>query len=147
MNNLKTWSAIVLTFLLGLSGWAGAGPAWANPRFAARGIFLAKNISKEDMSVLYERLNLTEKQRVQLEENRKRHHESMKALSDQLVFMRQQLNQALEKSVLDKGEIAQIKARMDRLQSELSDLRLKGILDVRAILTPEQYEIFSEILQ
>ncbi|MFA5261080.1 MAG: periplasmic heavy metal sensor [Candidatus Omnitrophota bacterium] len=146
MNNMKKLAGIIMIFILGFSGQGRGTPAWANPEFTPVDILLAKNVSKEDMAALYDRLNLTEKQRVQLEENRKRHHARIKALTDQLASSHQQLNTELERPVLDKVKIDEIKGQIDRLQTEVSDLRLKGILDVRAILTPEQYEIFSGIM-
>ena len=144
MINVKQQAGIVLFLVFWFSAGAGIGLAWSNPVFPRRDIVLAKNVSKQDMEALYNRMNLTEKQRLQLEENRKRHHARMKALTDQLSAAQLQLNKELEQSVLDKFKIDQLKAQIDRLQAELTDLRLKGILDVRAILTSDQYEIFSE---
>ena len=144
MRQLKKRMGLILILMLFSSGGAELAPAWGNLRAAHTDMMLVKNVSKEDMAALYDRLNLTEQQRLQLEENRRKHHARMKTLTDQLTATQQQLNKELERPVLDKSRIDQLKDQLDRLQNELTALRLKGILDVRAILTPEQYEIFTE---
>jgi Spy/CpxP family protein refolding chaperone len=96
---------------------------------------------------IYERLQLTERQKELLEANRMQYHDQINSLNQTLTQLRQQLNMELEKRQLDRNRINTLKSRIDRLQAQLTDIRLQSIMAIRDILTPEQYEIFSEMME
>ena len=102
--------------------------------------FLVKKGTKSAATEVYKLLDLSENQKMMLEKNRNQYHRKIKNLNDKINMLKRQLNIELEQKSLNKGKIDQIKANIDILQAQLSDLRLKGIMDVREILTPEQYK-------
>ncbi|MCD4778943.1 MAG: periplasmic heavy metal sensor [Candidatus Omnitrophica bacterium] len=96
---------------------------------------------------IYDRLQLTERQKVMLEKNRIQYHDQIRDLNQKLTNLKRQLNIELEKRSLNRDRIDTIKSQIDRLQSQLSDIRLQGIMAIRDILTPAQYEIFLEMME
>lgn len=113
------------------------------------GMFRRPGFSRErghkDWRAVYDQMNLTEEQRASLENNRKQNHEKMSQLREQIRSLRQELKQELLKPQLDEEKIKSLKVQLNEFQSQLTDLRLKGIMEVRDILTPTQYSIFTEM--
>lgn len=91
---------------------------------------------------LYKELSLTDEQKKLLEENKEKNRAQVKALFQQMKDKRTLLSQELQKPTLDMEKIQQINNDMKTLDSQMSDLRLEGILEVRKILTPEQFGKF-----
>ena len=102
-------------------------------------------VSRDEMKAIYEQLNLSSEQKQSLEDNRKKNHVRIKEMMERISELRLELTQELEKSQLDATKIDQIKDELNQLQSELTDLKLEGIMEVRDILTPEQYNLFQEL--
>ena len=96
---------------------------------------------------IYEKLQLTEDQKVKLEENREKYHIQLKKLKAEIAQLQKQLNWELKQKNLDRIKIDEMKYQLDRLQAQLSEYRLQGIMEVREILTPQQYEIFTGMMQ
>ena len=92
----------------------------------------------------YKELNLTDEQKKALEENKNKNREQMKALFEGMREKRTLIRQELQKDQLDMGKINQTQNELKALQSQMLDNRLAGILEVRKILTPEQFKKFSE---
>ena len=93
---------------------------------------------------LYKDLNLSQEQKKMLEENKNKHKEEMKALFNAMKEMRTSMRQELQKEKLDMAKIGEINNEMKRLEAQMSDQRLAGILEVRKILSPEQFKKFME---
>lgn len=91
---------------------------------------------------LYKELNLTDEQKKALEENKNRHREESKALFEQMRAKRDLMREELQKDKLDMGKINQLQNELKQSQSQMSDQRLQGILEVRKILTPDQFKKF-----
>ncbi len=91
---------------------------------------------------MYKDLNLAEEQKKLLEENRKSHKEEARALFKDMRQKRDALRQELEKGALNMDNINQINNELKKLQAEMLDHRLAGVLEVRKILTPEQFKKF-----
>lgn len=96
---------------------------------------------------LYKELNLSEEQKKLLEENRNKHKERMKTLfagmKEKMTFMRQEL----QKDTLDTAKINQTNNELKKLQTDMLDYRLDRILEVRKILTPEQFKKFMSKIE
>ncbi len=92
---------------------------------------------------LYKELNLSDEQKKLLEENRNKHKEQMKALFSQMKEERLLIRDELKKDTLDTGKIYQINNELKKMQGQLLDYRLESILEVRKILTPEQFKKFA----
>jgi Spy/CpxP family protein refolding chaperone len=91
---------------------------------------------------IYKDLNLTAEQKKLLDENKNQNRQEMKALFQSIKDKRALLQQELQKDQLDMGKINQIQGEMKEFQGKMLDRRLTGILEVRKILTPEQFKKF-----
>ena len=91
---------------------------------------------------LYKDLNLSEEQKNLLEENRKSHREEMKSILNQMKEKREAIRNELQKDELNIGRISQINNELKILSAQMLDRKLEGILEVRKILTSEQFKKF-----
>lgn len=91
---------------------------------------------------LYKELNLSKEQKKALEENKNKHREQMKALFNEMKEKRSLAQQELQKDALDMAKINQANNDLKKLQAQMLDYRLQHILEVRNILTPEQFKKF-----
>ena len=91
---------------------------------------------------IYTQLSLTDEQKKQLEDNKQKNREKRKALFEKMRSYKDALNKELMKSNLDVNKINVIQAQFKVLQSQMTDERLNSILEVRRILTPEQFAKF-----
>lgn len=101
-----------------------------------------KEKMEERRQKLFKDLNLTEAQQKALEENKKGHHEQMKAVYTEMKGKRTALKQELEQDKLNMEKIYQLQGELKKLQAQMSDQRLEGILEVRKILTLDQFKKF-----
>ena len=91
---------------------------------------------------LYKDLNLSQEQKKLLEENKKGRREEMKSLFSQMKEKREAIRSELQKNELNIGKITQINNELKILSAQMLDRKLEGILEVRKILTPEQFRKF-----
>ncbi len=56
----------------------------------------------------------------------------------------QQVKEELEKRDSDEAALAALSQEMKALQSQIIDLRIQGILEVKKSMTPEQFESFQK---
>lgn len=91
---------------------------------------------------LYRELNVNDEQKRLLEENRKRHKEEAGAMFDEMKKKRSLMKEELHKDGLDMAKIGEINNELKQLQARMLDHRLDRILEVRKILTPEQFKKF-----
>lgn len=87
-------------------------------------------------------LNLTDTQKKALEENKKARREAMKTLFNDMKEKRAAMREELQRDELNIGKITQINNELKILSAQMLDHRLEGILEVRKILTPEQFRKF-----
>ncbi|MFC1666544.1 Spy/CpxP family protein refolding chaperone [Candidatus Omnitrophota bacterium] len=97
-----------------------------------------KEISKE--------LNLTPEQEEQLKAHKTQNREGMKAFRHEISNKRKELREELQKQELDMEKINQLNNELKIIHSEMQDNRLEGILEVRNILSPEQYTKFRAFI-
>jgi len=88
-------------------------------------------------------LNLTADQKTKLKELHKTHKESHKQVFDQMKALRDQTKAELLKAEPSKVVLDQLAAQMGDLHKQLAAKRAGHLLQVKAILTPEQ---FSKLL-
>lgn len=96
---------------------------------------------------LLKQLNLTEDQKKQLEANKEKRKEEMKTWFTQMKSQREALRQELMKKDLDMAKINGIQSQIKTLQNQMADNHLNSILEVRKILTPEQFSKFLSIME
>ena len=85
---------------------------------------------------------MTEAQKKLLDENKNKHREEMKALFNQRKEKETAIRNELQKEGLNTGKITQLNDDLKVLDAQMLDHRLEGILEVRKILTPEQFKKF-----
>ena len=90
-----------------------------------------------------EKLGITPEQAAQLNAHRAEHREQMKTIKESTKQKRDQLKTELEKPEVDQGVVQQIATELKSLQAQLIDMRIAGVLFVKSILTPEQYQKFK----
>lgn len=91
---------------------------------------------------LFKDLNLTADQKKMLDENKAKHREDIKKLFEEMKTDRAAIRQELQKPELDMGKINQINDEMKKVQAQMLDNKLQSVLEVRKILTPEQFQKF-----
>ena len=96
---------------------------------------------------VFKDLNLTEEQKKLLEDNKAKNRSEMKAAFDEMKKKRDEMRQELQKEKLDMGKVTQITNDIKKLESEMSDRRLQSILEVRRILSPEQFKKFMSKME
>jgi len=84
-------------------------------------------------------LNLTDDQQKQLKDSWKKQKDATKAIFEQMRTNKQVLEAELIKSTPDMNKINDIQTQIKALVSQMVDDHLNGILEVKKILTPEQF--------
>jgi Spy/CpxP family protein refolding chaperone len=98
---------------------------------------------QEKFDKMIEKLGLSDEQVARLKEHKQAKMESREKLYSALSEQKKALKDELEKPVSDNARIKQIADSIKQVQSEMVDERIKGILEIKAILTPEQYSEFK----
>jgi periplasmic protein CpxP/Spy len=94
----------------------------------------------------FEKLNLTEEQRTQLGEVRKKKIEGLKGIRKQSKDARKAFYDKL-KADAPEAEIRAANAELRKLKSQKEDARFENMLAVRNILTPEQRKEYMALVQ
>ena len=89
-------------------------------------------------------LNLTPEQQAQIKQQRGANKEKVMQLRQQLRAKRSELKEELDKPSVDMNKINSIVAETKTLMAEQLDLRVKGILAMKQVLTPEQFKKLHE---
>ncbi|MGA2775813.1 MAG: periplasmic heavy metal sensor [Candidatus Omnitrophota bacterium] len=141
MRKVKVVTLLIVAVLVGLSASIiyAASPT---PTTQQKETFMKKIDAKRQE--IYNDLGLTNEQRKLLEENKNKYREQTKALFAQMRQKMTLLRQKLEKSELNIQEIQQTNNELKQLQAQMLDNRLERILEVRKILTPEQFRKFED---
>jgi len=93
---------------------------------------------------MFEKLGLSEEQKQALKAHKESHHSQMKALGKQIKEKHKAFRQALENPNVDDSAITAANNEIKALKNSMADHRLNGILEVRKILTPEQFQKFNK---
>lgn len=96
---------------------------------------------------IFKELNLTDEQKQKLEEKGREHKDGAQHLRNDMRELKEALRQELEKESLDMAKINQIQGQIKEKQSQMMDNRLEGVLELRGVLTPDQYKEFTEKMQ
>jgi len=133
--------AIVLTglWMLGLS------PVFADPSSPSSADSAHEERMEGRMKRLHEQLHLTPDQEKKLKEHRQAHRAEGKKLRDAMKAKHEALEAEMSKPNFDEGKVKSLHSELAALRTQMEDHRLQGILDVRKILTPEQFAKFREL--
>jgi Spy/CpxP family protein refolding chaperone len=84
-------------------------------------------------------LNLSDDQVKQLKDSREKNKEAMKSIFEQMKSNREAFNAEIVKATPDMSKINGIETQIKTLQSQMVDNHLNSILEIKKILTPEQF--------
>ncbi|OGS18502.1 MAG: hypothetical protein A2219_03665 [Elusimicrobia bacterium RIFOXYA2_FULL_50_26] len=93
---------------------------------------MRQNLKKE--------LQLTDDQEKKMQEHRRTHQEKMNALREQMQAQRDALKKELDKPQSDAATLTKISNEMKTIAGKLIAGRLDGILEIKKILTPGQFQ-------
>ena len=91
---------------------------------------------------IYSQLNLTDQQKKQLDESRNKYMGQNKALFNQIKEKRALIRQELQRDKLDMNKINQANSELKKIEGQLLDSKLQGMIETKKILTPEQFKKF-----
>lgn len=142
---MKKKSAAVIFLIIAVSGFSGPGFLYAAgpANLSAREETFDQKMDVK-LQNLYDELGLTKEQRKQLDENKTSHRFETKQLILQFRQKMDLLRLELEKSELNMQIIYQTNNELKQLQNKMLDIRLQRILEIRKILTPEQFKKFQD---
>jgi len=141
MKNIKLVMVLIAAVLIGLSVYIICTTS-SIPAAWRRDAFKKRMFAKQEQ--IYNTIGLTDAQKKLLEENRNKYREQKKVLFTQMHQRMNLLRQELEKSELNMQEIYQTNDELKQLQDRLLDQRLECILQIRQILSPEQFKKFED---
>jgi Spy/CpxP family protein refolding chaperone len=90
--------------------------------------------------MMEEQLNMTASQRKQLEEHRSAHMGEARQLFERLSQAQEALMEEFNKPTLDSVAIASLQKKVKSVLVEMEDHKLKGMYELRNILTLEQFK-------
>jgi Spy/CpxP family protein refolding chaperone len=96
---------------------------------------------------IYSQLSLTDAQKEQLEANKQQHRARMESVRRIMKADKEELKAELMKPRLDILKINGLHRQIKVLLSQMEDIKLSSILAVRAILTPEQFSKFVNLMR
>ena len=100
---------------------------------------------EQKISKIYQQLGLTPGQDKQLKDHRDRHRSQMETLHKEIEAKREQIGEELQKTDFDIRKVQQIHGDLKSLKARMEDNRLEGILEVRKILTQDQFSKFMKL--
>lgn len=92
----------------------------------------------------FKELGLSEEQQKTLKDNKKKNREEMKTAFQAMKEKRELMRNELQKETLDMNKINGLNEDLKKLQNKMADQKLSGILEVRKVLSPEQFKKFME---
>lgn len=122
-----------------------AGPVWAQPAAGPGGEEVRKERVRRDFAEMFEKMQLSAEQKARLDANRERHKGEMEALRQQMRDKRKELSAALEQPAMDISKVRQVHGELKELMLKKEDQHLSAILEIRGILTPEQFAQFQQM--
>ncbi len=96
-------------------------------------------------SALYAEIGLSPEQESALKENRRTYLAEMKKIYAGIKDKREAVRRELRKPELDLQRVRQLHGEFKELKAQKDDRRLEGILEVRGILTAEQFSRFLDM--
>jgi Spy/CpxP family protein refolding chaperone len=88
-------------------------------------------------------LNLTPAQQTQLDTQRAAQREAMKSIHQSVGAKRQELRAEIDKEKTDQAKIDSIAAELKNLEGQRIDQEIKGTLQIKTVLTPDQFKQLS----
>ena len=96
-------------------------------------------ITVEKAHMMAKILNLSEDQEKQLKDIRQKQKEAMKSIFEQMKSNREAFEAEIVKATPDMSKINDIQTQIKTIQSQMVDNHLNSILEIKKIMTPEQF--------
>lgn len=96
---------------------------------------------------IFQELNLTEEQQKMMEDNRSEQRKARETLLASIKEEREKLQKALQDPATTKEQAESIARKLKSLQAEMVDSRIDAIFKVKAIMTPEQFARFNQMME
>ncbi|MCP4269658.1 MAG: periplasmic heavy metal sensor [Candidatus Brocadiaceae bacterium] len=93
----------------------------------------------------FKQLDLSPEQEKQLKTHRKRQKEQGEGVHESIRAKREEMKIELQKQELNMAKINKINSDLKNIKSKKSDQRLESILEVKEILTAEQFAKFMDL--
>jgi Spy/CpxP family protein refolding chaperone len=90
-------------------------------------------------------LNLTADQEKQLQDSREKQEATMKSTFEQMKANRDAFDTEIVKATPDMAKINDIQAQLKTIQAQMVDNHLSSMLEIKKILTPEQFAGFMAL--
>ncbi len=97
------------------------------------------------MTEVFKQLDLNPVQEKQLETHRNNHREQEKDIHESMLSKSEEMKIELQKQELNMAKINQINSELKRIESTKADHVLENFLEVRKIITAEQFAKFTEL--
>jgi Spy/CpxP family protein refolding chaperone len=88
---------------------------------------------------LMQELNLTTDQKARMKQSRELFRNQTKQLMQELQDKREALRQELDRTTTDRSRVTALSSDIKSLTSQLMDVRIQSVLELKDILTPDQY--------
>jgi Spy/CpxP family protein refolding chaperone len=137
-KSVKTLLALTMLSLIVISYQAKA----QGPQNDQKG--QGKEVRHRAMKKVVEDLGLTEEQQEQMKEHRDQNHQKMRETHEKMRQARQALKTELEKEKSNNKAINEISTSLKTMQADMVDNRIKSILELKEVLTYEQFKQFGE---
>tara|TARA_Y100000031_G_C8024650_1_gene294258 strand:+ start:93 stop:575 length:483 start_codon:yes stop_codon:yes gene_type:complete len=98
----------------------------------------------EKMQKFIDELGLSEEQQAQMKEQRQGHKDEIKEFYEEVRGLRDALKAELEKPDSNEATINSLATRLKALEGKKIDFRIQKVLELKSILTPEQFKKFKE---
>lgn len=100
---------------------------------------------KRPFAEIFEKLKLTKDQKARLDASREEVKKQAEELRDKMGEKHKELGAALDAATLDMNKVTKVHAELKALIAQREDQRLAAILEVRKVLTPQQFAEFQKI--
>ena len=94
---------------------------------------------------LHQEIGLSAEQEAVLKKYRQEHRDQIHDLHGEIRDARNQIKEELQKTQFDPERVKALHEKIKSLKVQLEDKRLEGIMEVRGVLSPEQFARFMEI--
>ncbi len=97
------------------------------------------------MKKIEKQLGLSPDQEKKIEDNRQAHKDEFKKLFEDMKDKRKALNEEFDKPDFSEDRARAIQGEIKDLQGKMADGRLERLLEMKKILTPDQFKKFREL--
>jgi Spy/CpxP family protein refolding chaperone len=92
---------------------------------------------------MFKKLNLSKEQQAQMDGNREKHRAEFEAMKKQMSDKREALRKVLDAEMLDMKAVQAAHQELKDLILKMEDYHLAAVLEIRQVLTPEQFKQFQ----